>query len=145
LPKSEQALGNPVISSDIYAVGIVGIQALTGILAEKFPKDVNHEIVWRNQADVSQELAYILDRMVRYDFRQRYESAEKVLQALQQLSQNATLPPTILPKYPAYSVPWKWIIPLFTIAAASIAIAIIVNLSNPQPPIPPPELLTSCQ
>ncbi|BAY27616.1 serine/threonine protein kinase [Calothrix sp. NIES-2100] len=139
---SEQTSGNPVIGSDIYAVGILGIQALTGIQAQQLPKDVNHEIVWRDQAQVHKELASILDRMVRYDFRQRYESAEKVLQALQQLSLNSTLPPTILHKYIPDAIPWKWIIPSFTVVAASIAIFIIFKPSISQPPTPPRELLS---
>lgn len=39
--------------------------------------------LWRHHAQVSQRLADILDRMVRYDFRQRYQSAVEALQALQ--------------------------------------------------------------
>ncbi len=86
---SEQANGHPQFSSDVYAVGIIGIQALTGMSPVKLPKDVHtSEIIWRNQTQVSQELADILDTMVRYDFRQRYQSANEALQALK------TLPPS---------------------------------------------------
>ena len=83
---SEQANGQPLLSSDVYAVGMIGIQALTGFMPHQLPKDPNTlEVVWRNQAQVSQELADILDKMVRYDFRQRYPSAVEALSAIKQL------------------------------------------------------------
>ncbi len=133
---SEQASGNPDFRSDIYAVGIVAIQALTGILPKELSKDANNEIVWRNQAEISQELTYILDRMVRYDFRQRYESADQVLQALNKLSANSTLPPTILPQPIRRPLPWKWIIPLFAVTATIAVINIFRPVPFPPPPIP---------
>lgn len=82
----EQANGNPKFSSDIYAVGIIAIQALTGLSPEELPKDINtDEIVWQNQAEVTQDFAFILDKMVRYDFRDRYPSAKEVRIALKEL------------------------------------------------------------
>ncbi|MDF5712150.1 MAG: protein kinase [Nostoc sp. S4] len=132
---SEQTSGNPDIRSDIYAVGMVAIQALTGILPEQLPKDANNEIVWRDRAEISQELASILDRMVRYDFRQRYESAERVLQVLEKLSSNSRLPPTILPQPIRRPLPWKWIIPLFAVITTITAISILRPfIFSPPPP-----------
>jgi len=82
---SEQSQGQPRFCSDIYAVGIVGIQVLTGLRANQIPKDPHTgEIIWHNHAQVSQKSAEILEKMVRYDFRQRYQSAAEVLQALQE-------------------------------------------------------------
>lgn len=82
----EQALGNPRLSSDVYAVGTIGIQALTGIPPLKLPKDSqNLEILWRDKAQVSRELADFLDKMVRHDFNERYPSAKEALQALEAL------------------------------------------------------------
>lgn len=79
---SEQASGQPQLSSDVYAVGIIGIQALTGIQPIQLPKDPKTlEIIWRDQSQVSSKLANILDKMVRYNFRQRYPSAVEALQA----------------------------------------------------------------
>ncbi|KAB8332756.1 serine/threonine protein kinase [Scytonema tolypothrichoides VB-61278] len=87
---SEQANGQPKLSSDIYAVGVICIQALTGINPNRerggLPKDSQTgEIIWRNQAQVSPKLANIIDKMICYDYRQRYQSADEVLQALKTL------------------------------------------------------------
>jgi len=74
---SEQAHGEPRFASDIYAIGMLGIQALTGTLPSHLIKDENLEIVWRDSAPkVYPEFADILTRMVKFDFRQRYPSAE---------------------------------------------------------------------
>ncbi len=95
---SEQEKGDPKLSSDIYAVGIIAIQALTGINPDPrfgggLPTDSKTgEIVWRDayggklRTHVSPKLANIIDKMVRYDYRQRYQSADEVLQALKTLS-----------------------------------------------------------
>jgi eukaryotic-like serine/threonine-protein kinase len=70
---SEQANGTPHFSSDIYAVGMIGLQALTGVSPISLPTDQQTgEIVWRDRVEVNPQLANILDTMVRYDFRQRY-------------------------------------------------------------------------
>ncbi|MBU7581318.1 MAG: serine/threonine protein kinase [Nostoc sp. TH1S01] len=87
---SEQANSNPCLSSDIYAVGMIAILALTGINpaagSHSIPRNpTTGEIDWRNQVKVSPQFASILDKMVRYDFRQRYPTAESVLQALEML------------------------------------------------------------
>lgn len=80
---SEQAQGKPRLSSDVYAVGTIAIGALTGIAAHQLPDDpITGEISWRDRARVSPELADILDKMVRYDFRDRYPSAMDALQAI---------------------------------------------------------------
>ncbi len=100
---SEQANGNPKLSSDIYAVGMVGIQALTGISPDQLPINPDtSEISWQDQLSVSPELANVVDKMVRYDFRERYQSATSALQALKDLTvtTNATaaFPPASSPK-----------------------------------------------
>ena len=92
----EQLLGHPRLNSDIYALGMIGIQALTGISAKEFQRnahgelvfktDLNtDEVVWYKLGNFSEKLATILDKMVAYDFIQRYQSAEEVLQSLQSI------------------------------------------------------------
>ncbi|MFN6440237.1 MAG: tetratricopeptide repeat protein [Nostoc sp. DedSLP01] len=91
---SEQAHGTPKLSSDIYATGIIAIQALTGLSPEELVKDAEtNEIIWQNKTTVTSEFVEFLDRMVRYDFRERYSSATLALKALQELTQ--PLPQTI--------------------------------------------------
>ncbi|MBE8965358.1 serine/threonine protein kinase [Nostocales cyanobacterium LEGE 12452] len=80
---SEQGKGKPKLCSDIYAVGMIGIQALTGLMPEQLPEDPSTgEVIWRDKAEVSDALANILDTMVRDRYNQRYQSATEALQAL---------------------------------------------------------------
>ena len=88
---SEQSNGKPKLSSDIYAVGIVGIKALTGKEPYNLPTDPKTgNVIWRNEAKVSNRLANILDRMVQEYFPQRYENATEVLEALGLTTATAT-------------------------------------------------------
>lgn len=84
---NEQYAGKPRFCSDVYAVGILGIRALTGLHPQKIGEDpVTGELDWHHLApDVSSALLVVLDRMVRYDYRDRYPSAQEALQALQSL------------------------------------------------------------
>ncbi|MBW4623863.1 MAG: protein kinase [Cyanosarcina radialis HA8281-LM2] len=83
---SEQNSGHPKFSSDIYAIGMTAIQALTGMLSVQLPKDPNtHETIWRDRVQISPQLADVLDKMIRYDFRQRYQSTSEVLHAVNSL------------------------------------------------------------
>ncbi|MEW6493765.1 MAG: tetratricopeptide repeat protein [Cyanobacteriota bacterium] len=100
---SEQANGHPKLSSDIYAVGMVGIQALTGLMPHHLPINPDtDEISWQERASVSPEFVEVLDKMVRYDFRQRYQSASLALQALNDLTKvspaTVSLSPASSPK-----------------------------------------------
>ncbi|EAW35421.1 serine/threonine-protein kinase [Lyngbya sp. PCC 8106] len=83
---SEQAQGRPKFASDIYAVGIIGIQALTGLKPSQFPRDQKtDEILWRNHANVSDELAEILNKMVQERLSDRYSNASEALTSLTSL------------------------------------------------------------
>ncbi|MGQ4649470.1 protein kinase domain-containing protein [Lyngbya aestuarii] len=88
---NEQLAGKPRFSSDVYAVGLIAIQALTGLHPKHLGDDSLGELSWREKAKhVSPELADILDCMVRYDFRSRYPSAVEALQAVQSLHSEPT-------------------------------------------------------
>ncbi|GAB4379176.1 MAG: hypothetical protein Kow00121_32740 [Elainellaceae cyanobacterium] len=91
---TEQASGKPRPSSDIYAVGIIGIQALTGLLPTQLREDADGEIIWRDQAEVGDDLAAVLTTMTRHYFKQRYQTATEALQAVRQLTTSA---PTAAP------------------------------------------------
>ncbi|WP_416674785.1 GUN4 domain-containing protein [Egbenema bharatensis] len=84
---SEQMAGKPRFCSDLYALGMMGIQALTGLHPKSLPEDAyTSEIVWRDRAEVSPRLGDLLDKMVRYDFRERYQTALEVLADLAPLT-----------------------------------------------------------
>ena len=80
---SEQCAGRPTYNSDIYALGMVAIKALTGYSPTDLPNDpATGELVWRDKAKVSNGLAMVLTRMVRYHYTQRYQSVREVNQGI---------------------------------------------------------------
>ncbi len=84
----EQLRGSPRMSSDVFAVGMIAVYALTGLnpaLGQVPEDEQTAEIIWRDRASVSPEFAAIIDKMVAYDFRQRYPSAQEASDALQAL------------------------------------------------------------
>ena len=83
---NEQYSGKTMFASDIYAVGIIAVQALTGLAPNQIPEDPKtSEFCWRDRIQVTPTLGDVIDKMVRFDFRQRYQSATEVLEALQPL------------------------------------------------------------
>ena len=84
---SEQQKGCLHFNSDIYALGITTIQAITGFPPKQIPRnDRTGEIFWRYCCPhCSSGLAYILNRMVRNDFRERYKNTNEVIHDLQKL------------------------------------------------------------
>ncbi|RUT08509.1 serine/threonine protein kinase [Dulcicalothrix desertica PCC 7102] len=79
----EQLAGHPRLSSDIYALGMIGIQALTGVAPQAL--DINPDtgnVEWRHLVTVSDKLGNILDKMVCYHFNERYQTAAEVLDDL---------------------------------------------------------------
>jgi WD40 repeat protein len=81
---TEQQVGKPRFSSDIYALGAIAIQALTGLSPTELPEDSQTgEILWHDHAPVSPELKTIIDKMVSNHFRDRYQAANLVLKDLQ--------------------------------------------------------------
>lgn len=150
---NEQLSGKPRFSSDIYAVGMLGIQALTGLSPQQLEEDPQTaEIMWRDRlipGACSPYLVSIIDRMVRYDFRQRYQSATEVLQALASLSQispNSATTIVVFPgstqtqihpkkvrKSPAPLLMWSTL----TSGVVTASVALAFNQSMPNEPITP--------
>ena len=87
----EQINNKAQFCSDIYAVGIIGIFALTGIDPDPrvagggFTKDEHREILWQDHAQVSSRLAEIINKMIKFDYRQRYQYVSDVLRDLKNL------------------------------------------------------------
>ncbi len=81
---TEQGQGKPRPNSDIYSLGIIAIEALTGVPAAKLPEDSDTgEILWEHLLVGNSRLAPVLTKMVRYHFKDRYQTATEALQASQ--------------------------------------------------------------
>ncbi|AUB39148.1 Serine/threonine protein kinase [Nostoc flagelliforme CCNUN1] len=79
---TEQGQGKPRPNSDIYSLGIIAIQALTGLQATELQEDAETgEIIWQQSVTVNYRLAAVLSKMVRYHFKDRYQNATEALQA----------------------------------------------------------------
>ena len=97
---TEQINGKPRFSSDIYAVGMMCIQAITGSEPRRFTEHPETaELIWHDRVSqdiYSLQFLEILDKMVRYDFRQRYQTASEVLEAIALLPRDGHDLPTMV-------------------------------------------------
>ena len=91
----EQERGQSVACSDIYSLGMLALQALTGKHPSQFPRDRDHEITWRSYAKVSREFAAVLDRMTRCNPRDRYQTVDEALRDIAKLPKLSTASPRI--------------------------------------------------
>ncbi|MBC6418916.1 MAG: protein kinase [Prochloron sp. SP5CPC1] len=82
----EQAIGRPRFASDVYSVGIMGIQVLTGLDPQTLTRDSEDEIIWRKYAQVSSDFGDVLAKMVKEHFPNRYKNANIALKALRSCS-----------------------------------------------------------
>jgi CHASE2 domain-containing sensor protein/tRNA A-37 threonylcarbamoyl transferase component Bud32 len=79
----EQYAGQPNYTSDIYALGSIAIEALTNTHPRYLPvDDRTGNLIWQDRAIVTPALARVIDKMVAYHFKDRYQSATAVLMDL---------------------------------------------------------------
>jgi len=84
---SEQFNGRPKLSSDIYAVGMTAIYALTGVPPKSLPIDSKTlEVKWQHLVQVDPLLGDFLAKMVRYDHRLRFLVATEALQQITEIA-----------------------------------------------------------
>ncbi|MGB7380354.1 MAG: serine/threonine-protein kinase [Rivularia sp. (in: cyanobacteria)] len=83
----EQFIGQTQPNSDIYALGMIAIQALTGLTPLQLKKHPsNNEVLWRSRnTAVSDYVAAVISKMVRYKHQERFKTTSDVLQALKQI------------------------------------------------------------
>lgn len=95
----EQISGRPLFSSDLYSLGLTAIYLLTG----KYPQELEtHPLTgewqWRKYAlQVSSSFAEVLDKAVKLHPRDRYHSAQEMLNAMQNSSVASVVPETSTP------------------------------------------------
>ncbi|MEK0194093.1 MAG: serine/threonine protein kinase [Oscillatoriales cyanobacterium] len=87
----EQIQGYPQASSDIYALGMTALEALTGVEPEKLKDVTTGKVLWPPSFNASDKLKKILEKMVEHNCQRRYQSAEKVLNDLNSAGFTATV------------------------------------------------------
>lgn len=121
----EQLSSRPVFASDIYALGMTCLYLMAGIPPLEFEYEVlTGEVRWRSRVQVSDYFARVLDRMLKTSLKERYQSAEEVLRALELESHLETLLPcmsnqplAVVPK-PSRTTAKEYISPLMRTAIA---------------------------
>jgi hypothetical protein len=104
----EQFQGHPQYNSDIYAVGMIAIQAITGLEASDLPKlqDPNlsstGELSWQSYAKVSAGLTQVIDRMVHPYYSKRYLTVIDVLDDLRKATGRSGFNINKLKSFPIY-------------------------------------------
>jgi eukaryotic-like serine/threonine-protein kinase len=80
----EQAMGRPGKYSDVYAVGMLGIQALSGLPSKELPRNSEDLAqIWNDlNIEVSPQLKHVLGRMVNDQYQQRFAEAAEAFNAL---------------------------------------------------------------
>ncbi|PSB03059.1 serine/threonine-protein kinase [Merismopedia glauca] len=137
---SEQAAGRPLYSSDLYSLGLTAIYGLTG----KHPQDLaisweTGEVMWHEHiSDVSSSLIQVLDKAVQSHPRDRFSSADQMLQALQT---GIISDPIIIPKASKFK-PWHGGLIAATVIAALTGWWLAQNQTI-SPPIPVQSALLS--
>ncbi|MBD0344154.1 MAG: serine/threonine protein kinase [Coleofasciculus sp. Co-bin14] len=82
-PSEQIQTGRAYPSSDLYSLAVSAIVLLTGKEPQAIYDDQLQTWNWRRWANVSDEFATVLDRMLSYRPSDRYQSAPEVMQALQ--------------------------------------------------------------
>jgi serine/threonine protein kinase len=82
----EQMRGKPQPASDIYAVGVIAVQALTGKNPTDFCSDDNGKLLWEDEVNVSSEFKPFLARMLADNVLGRYSNAGEALKELNTLN-----------------------------------------------------------
>lgn len=98
---NEQKLGRPKFCSDIYAIGMLAINALTGVDPREIPLDEKDNPVWQDLLPTDSykynpNLLKLIDKMVQGNYRQRYQSIEEVLIDWQKANDTIITKPVIL-------------------------------------------------
>lgn len=75
----------PRPASDLYALGLIAIEALTGKPNYELTYDPNRGLLWREGIEVSLPIAEFIDRLVRHRWEDRFADATAALDTLGQV------------------------------------------------------------
>ncbi len=105
----EQGNGKAVNASDLYSLGVTCLYLLTGISPFDLFDGGEHQWVWRQwlvNNPVSNDSGNILDKLIEFGTKKRYQSASEVLSALQ-IKTSVSISQTTIqkPLNPVISVP----------------------------------------
>jgi serine/threonine protein kinase, bacterial len=89
-PEEQMRRGQVSAASDLYALGVTALVLLIGKDPADFYDAFHLTFDWRDQANVSQGLAAVLDKMLAHRVADRYETAQQVLKDIEALSQKPT-------------------------------------------------------
>ena len=102
----EQLSMRPVYASDLYALGITAIYLMTA----KSPKEMTSnastgELEWGKYVQIGEEFSNVLTTMLEYNVRDRYKSAEEVLEALKEKGYYDQLADSMIMKQSSSNIP----------------------------------------
>jgi eukaryotic-like serine/threonine-protein kinase len=129
---SEQCLGQPRFASDLYALGMIAVQAVTGVHPTQLQTDPNSgNPVW--QAPIDDRLSGILQRLTAFHFADRYQSATAVQQDIRTGYQSRST--TMIPPEDARqlshrrikTVPPQKLLPIAILGAGTILAALLTS------------------
>jgi eukaryotic-like serine/threonine-protein kinase len=133
----EQEQNAPQFNSDLYAVGAIAIQAMAGKVPVERDPD-SYEFKWPEGINIDRKLIKIIDKMVRPDYRNRYQSAVEVLQDLQSFA---------LTQIPAYKSTFSKPYALLGTAVCTLLLGFgtvkLLSASANKPQLPPIATATS--
>ena len=92
----EQAMGRPGKYSDIYAVGMLGIQALTGLASRDLPQDLAQfkQTLAELQININPQLESILGKMISFQPQSRFADAAAALESLDAITPTDIVKPS---------------------------------------------------
>jgi serine/threonine protein kinase len=79
LPERER----PTFTSDLYSLGAIAIQSLTGLAIEQLVNPQSKQLIWHHQPQINPNFSKVLARLIHPEPTQRYASARQVLIALE--------------------------------------------------------------
>ena len=84
----EQIAGRPTVSSDLYALGMIAIEAISGTKPKDLQRDLTTgAILWQPEGQkVNRRLDKFICKMTNLDVGQRYQSAEAALEDLYKIN-----------------------------------------------------------